>query len=248
MCINLNISTTDRNLLAHIFFRKEYMFTYDSLSALSLYNVVDLANPVYLTETFIGKKGSQYDILSAGYCQDLERMIMIFIGSEEGRFKHVKTLKLLAEVNSNGQPVIDMNEHTSIAVDYSSSQHATFCYCKGAEYTIVIEKNGFDDQNKAIHIYEPDDTDPTMLREVIVLDAVYFHLSSFNATFIEVHKHFPVLFVALAQYGVIGIDLATFRIILDADFSVILTPSPTLPSYKLLSLVGYGDTHLIVSL
>lgn len=58
MSISLNVSTTDRNLLAHIFFRKNYMFTYDSLSALSLYDVSDLEVPIYLNETYIGGKGT----------------------------------------------------------------------------------------------------------------------------------------------------------------------------------------------
>lgn len=87
MSISLNVSTTDRNLLAHIFFRKNFMFTYDSLSALSLYDVTELEIPIYLTETYLGGKGSKYDIIYAGYCIELETMIMIFIGNEAGASK-----------------------------------------------------------------------------------------------------------------------------------------------------------------
>ena len=56
-----------------------------------------------------------------------------------------------------------------------------------------------------------------------------------------------MLLIALDTYGVIGVDLATFRLILDAPFEPLIPPAPTLPDFRILSLVAFGKTTLVVS-
>ena len=77
----------------------------------------------------------------------------------------------------------------------------------------------------------------TFLDELITLDAKYFHLPSFQASYVKVHSVFPVLIIGLIDYGIIGIDLATMRLILDIEFSNFI---PEANGRKLTSFIIYS--------
>ena len=94
---------------------------------------------------------------------------------------------------------------------------ATFCYCNGAQYTIIIERNTGDPCNNPIHVYRPSRYDDTLIEVMPTFNAERFHFKKFNSTYIEMHKKFPILLVAIQNYGIIGVDLATKSIILDLD-------------------------------
>ena len=69
-------------------------------------------------------------------------MVLIFFGSEnESDPKQLVTMRL--KVDNSGTK-FNITSSARAIVQFRGAMHATFCYCAGALYTLVIEDNPFD--------------------------------------------------------------------------------------------------------